>query len=246
MKGTKLICITLLLAFFVQTQIFPPGLATNNCCQDNTIKASGEGKASGQPDMAVIGLRFSEKGLTSVEAVKKLSEKVNQAISILKANGYDSSSYETGSLNVYPEYSYQNGKSEIIGQSAQQSLTVRVKGIDAKGTKVGTLVDALAQVNGINIDSVSFDIFNKTPLQTKAREAAFLDAKNKAVDYALFSGLLLGRVINIDDAEAVSAPPLRQNVKYASALAVGGGSSTSVPVGAMEISYSTTVTFSAR
>lgn len=169
MKGTKLICIALLLTILVQTQFLPPGLSTNTCCQDNTIKASGTGKASGQPDMAVIRIRFNEKGLTSVEAVQKLAAKVNQAISILKANGYDSNSYETGTLNVYPEYNYQNGRSEIVGQSAQQSLTVRIRGLDSQGTKVGTLVDALARINGLNIDSVSFDIYNKVPLQAQAR-----------------------------------------------------------------------------
>lgn len=116
--------------------------------------------------MAVVQIRFNEKGKTSADAVKALSAKVNQALDILKANGYGADAYETGSINVYPEYNYLNGRSEIIGQRASQSLTIRARGVDAKGQKVGTLVDALAQVDGINIDSVSFDIYDKTKLQT--------------------------------------------------------------------------------
>lgn len=42
--------------------------------------------------MAVVRIRFSEKGKTSAEAVKALSQKVNQALSTLKANGYGSDS----------------------------------------------------------------------------------------------------------------------------------------------------------
>ena len=135
--------------------------------------------------------------------MQALSAKVNQAISILKANGYNSDAYETGSLNVYPEYSYSSGKSEIVGQQASQSLTVNVLGLDEKGTKVGVLVDALGQINGININSVSFDIVDKTKLQAIARESAFNDAKTKAADFASFGGLNVGRVDRIDDTATV-------------------------------------------
>jgi uncharacterized protein YggE len=83
----------------------------NSCCSDNTITVSGKGVASALPDKATITISFNEKGTTSADAVKALAKKVNQAIAILKANGYNSSSYQTGSLNVYPEYSYTNGKS---------------------------------------------------------------------------------------------------------------------------------------
>ncbi len=85
--------------------------ASSGCCADNTIKVSGRGVSSALPDKATISISFSEKGTTSAEAVRALAKKVNQAIAILKANGYDSSSYETGTLNVYPEYNYLNGKS---------------------------------------------------------------------------------------------------------------------------------------
>ncbi len=64
----------------------------------------------------------------------------------------------------------------MVGQRATQSLTVTIKNIDPQGQKVGTLIDALSQVNGIKINSVSFDIFDKIKLQTEARASAFKEA----------------------------------------------------------------------
>jgi uncharacterized protein YggE len=61
--------------------------------------------------MATINLRFNEKGKTSAQAVKALSNKVNQALAILNANGLNNDAYETGSINVYPEYNNINGQS---------------------------------------------------------------------------------------------------------------------------------------
>lgn len=59
-------------------------------------------------------------------------------------------------------------------------MTIRANNIDSKGQKIGILVDSLANINGVNIDSVTFDIADKTKLQTEARAAAFRDARAKA------------------------------------------------------------------
>ena len=117
-----------------------------------------------------------------------------------------------------------------MGFQAQQSLTIKVKNLDAKGQKVATLVDALAQVDGINIDSVSFDIFDKSPLQTGARADAFKDAKAKAEDYAFLAGSSLGKLLTIDDYTAVQAAPIPLRAEALASFA-GGSSKTSVPVG---------------
>ncbi len=101
-------------------------------------------------------------------------------MAVLNANGINNDNYETGSINVLLEETFINESSQIIGQQGQQTLTVKVLKIDSTGQKVGTLVDALALVNGIIIDSVTFDIFDKTRLQINARANAFRNAKEKA------------------------------------------------------------------
>jgi uncharacterized protein YggE len=52
--------------------------------------------------------------------------------------------------------------------------------VDANGLNLGSLVDNLANINGINIDSVTFDVSDKSDLETRARANAFQDAKAKA------------------------------------------------------------------
>jgi len=54
-----------LITVFAQSQIFAPAYVSSNCCLDNQIQVSGSGVASGQPDVAVISVRFQEKALTS-------------------------------------------------------------------------------------------------------------------------------------------------------------------------------------
>lgn len=89
MNNYKTLFYVFLLIVFTHAQRYGPVIVDNSCCEDNTIKASGQGKASALPDMARVQLSFNEKGTTSAEAVQSLAAKVNQAISILKANNYD-------------------------------------------------------------------------------------------------------------------------------------------------------------
>lgn len=82
---------TLLLLLSVFSYVFTQSSST--CCERNQIIVSGEGTASAMPDIGVIGLGFEEKGLTTADAVKALSSKVNQAIDILRNNGIGSDDY---------------------------------------------------------------------------------------------------------------------------------------------------------
>lgn len=127
-------------------------------------------------------------------------------------------------------------------------MTIRARGVDSKGQKVGVLVDALAAVNGINIDSVSFDVYNKIKLQAQARADAFKDAKQKAEDYASFAGLSLGRILSIDDSQYVEAPANRFGGAADAPVAAMSVKSftTSVPLGDIDVSYRTTLTYSLR
>ena len=51
------------IVFLVQTQ---PGIySVDTCCDTNQIQVSGEGRASGQPDVAYIRIRFREQAKTS-------------------------------------------------------------------------------------------------------------------------------------------------------------------------------------
>ena len=52
-----------------------------------------------------------------------------------------------------------------MGKRASQSITVTIRNLDSQGKRVGSLIDQMAQVEDLLIDGVSFDIFDKSPLQ---------------------------------------------------------------------------------
>lgn len=217
----------------------------DSCCKYNQIQVSGQGRASAQSDLANVNVRFSQTGSTAAEAVSKLGQKVNRVIGVLKSNGYGNDAYQTNYFYVFDQYGTVNGTSQVIGKQAQISIMVKVRGPGDLGKNVATLIDALAVIEGINIDNVSFDIFDKTALQTQARADAFKDAKAKAEEYASIAGVTVGRLLSIEDSSYVSSyvSPSRG---LQGPRSVRENAGTIVPIGEQELTYTTTLTFALR
>lgn len=120
-------------------------------------------------------------------------------MNILTTNLIQTRDVKTTQLSISPVYDYVNGSQVLRGQEASQTITAKVRNLAKDGTNLGRLVDQLAGIDNINLSGISFDIENKKPLSSRARDQAFEDARAKAEQYANLSGLRLGTVQSITD-----------------------------------------------
>lgn len=80
---------------------------------------------------------------------------------------------------------------------------------------------------------MSFDKENKSEAQKQARKLAFEDAKKKAFELANLADRTLGKALSIVDNNGNSNPP----VVFNNAVAFAKSADTSVPVGALDVTY---------
>ena len=211
-------------------------LLGGECCDFDEIEVNGQGSVFGQPDMAIVRVRFESKQQTAQQVFDDINGRINALILVLNLNGYNSDDYHVDSISIYDDYN----RGQVVGKRGSQTMTISIKNINASGSQVGTLIDQITTVDRILIDSVSFDIFDKSPLQEQARSRAFDSAKQKAKDYADAASLSVGRVITIIDGEFDAAPP---TAFKAEALSIRSDAPTQVPIGEAEVSYRTRVVF---
>lgn len=215
---------------------FPPS-SGSNCCDDRTITAEGEAKLQAQPDQATINAEVKGSGKTVQDAVSSLTSKITNIISVLKANNLSEDNYETSNFNVYPNQTWNNGVSTVLGQIASQTIAINIPSITPDGAKIGKLVDQLATINGITLNGLSFDLRNKTTVYRQAREAAFQNAKSKAKDYAEALSLQLGQAITVKDTFS-TAPVVTQGGASNSMFKLAADvAPTTVNVGTIPIEY---------
>lgn len=203
----------------------------------NSISVTGDGKVSAKPDMVQITVGFQELAPTSRAALDKVSDKVESAMKILKDNGIPDSDITTSNINVYTEYDYSNNVRRIIGQRASESLSIKVKKIDAKATKPAKIIDELSSIDNLQMNGIYFDIEDKTKFFTQARELAFKKAEQKATELAKLSGVKLMKPISIsDNTYDVSPRPYVSNVAEMKTMAMNQSADTQISTGEMGIS----------
>ncbi len=208
----------------------------------NSISVSGEGKVTASPDIVRIQAGISEIAPTTKKAQTAANEKIKTILSTLEQYDINKKDIQTTNLSFYPEYDWQPSGRKLLGQKVQQTLNVIIRNINGKPDRVTNILDALGEVNGLELNSVQFDIDDRTELFTKARKEAFSKAKQKAEELAGLGEVKLLPPITISENTINYQPPMVRNFAMAEG-GMGGGGDSSLPSGELEITATISVVF---
>lgn len=212
--------------------------------QQNTFMASGEGKVKAVPDLATVTLGVVSQGATAAVVQDQNSQKINKIIEFVKQQGVSRDDIATSQFNIYPQYNYNNGKNEIIGYEARQSITIKVKGVDKSSEGLGKIISG-ATGNGANeISNVTLGFENPENLRQEAKTKAIENAKVRAQELAKAAGIELGRVVNVSENNAGSPMPYYgEGYGGAGGLMMDKAASPNIEPGNQDIVETVTLTF---
>jgi uncharacterized protein YggE len=208
----------------------------------NAIQISGEGKVFAKPDMAELRVNISEEASTTQEALEKVNKKMDQVRDVLKQNKIAENDIQTSNLTMSPKYDYTNYR-KLVGQTAGQGVYIKVKQIDSQATKAGKIVDELAKINNIEVNSIQFSLEDREGAVAKARDLAFQDAKKRGEDLAKIAGLKILKAISIQDSNSSSQPPVVYSDSASGSKEVSAARPTQISTGQLEITVRLDVAF---
>lgn len=176
----------------------------------NTITVTGTGTVMAQPDMAQVNIHFSHTAATTQEAKEAVAKAMRQVQHILEECKVDAKNVSTTSFSYDVEYEYVDGKRVRLGQRAEQSLCVKIKHIDKNPELLANLLDRVAVIDKVEVQSVEFDIENKADLYRQSRALAYNKAYAKAAQYAELAHRKISKALTIAEHNS-------QDVSYGSA-----------------------------
>lgn len=183
----------------------------------NTISITGQGKVLVKPEIGQIDLAVVTEAKTVSVAQTENTSKMNKIIKAMKDLGIKEEDLKTVSYNINPRYQYKEGKSEIIGYEASQTLRVKIRDLE----KVGQILEKGASLGANQVGSLEFTFDEPEKLKDEAREKAISNAKKKAEDLVKVLGVKLGKVVSFTEiTEPVPIP------FYHEAKSLGGGGET--------------------
>lgn len=179
-----------------------------------TVSVSGNATVRLAPDIADFTVSISETADTTREAQQLVNDKMSAVYGILKGYGISEDDLTTASMSLSPVYSWIDGKQELTGQSARQSISVTLRDISL----LANIIDSLSAVSGISLSSISLDASDKSAAIAEARRLAVQDARSRADVYAESAGLKVDRAMSIsENSYYANTSRLNANVMMASA-----------------------------
>jgi uncharacterized protein YggE len=232
MKTKFFFLITALVLGLTLTACSPSAITVQPQPPQRTITVTGTGLVTLTPDIAYINIGVHSQDASASVATAVNNTKSLAVIDVIKAAGVEEKDIQTTNFSIYPQQQYDsNGNMTGIIYVVENTVYVTVRDL----SKLGGLLDASVQAGANTINSISFDVADKSAALSQARLAAVQEARKQADELTAAAGVSLGDVQTISYYD--STAPV--SIQYSRADISSAGS---VPVQAGSTQISTTVT----
>ncbi len=162
------------------------------------ISVTGYGTASAEPDMANIAFGVDITAYSAVEAVEEASERMRGAIAAAGRFGVDEEDISTTSYSIWTEYEYDDYNyvyTDVLLYHVSDYANLELHDPD----RVGQVIAAVVEGGANYISSVYFTLEDRSGLYREARSRAVADARERAEQLALETGVALGEPTMISE-----------------------------------------------
>jgi uncharacterized protein YggE len=236
MRKQSLIFSVVLLAALVLSACGPASVSYNGAPPARTLNVNGVGQVSLTPDIAYIYIGVHTEAPTADQAVLENNTQTATVIQALKDAGIEAKDIRTSNFAIWPMDKYDPLTGTPTGEksySVDNTVYVTVRDL----AELGTILDDVIAAGANTINSIQFDVDDKTEALKQAREAAVKNAREQAEELAGYAGVDLGAIQNISFYDSIPMPIL-------DAYGKGGGgvaAEASVPIQPGEMTLQVTV-----
>ena len=206
--------------------------------ETRSLSVTGSGMVSLTPDIAYIYIGVHTENRDIAQALAENNLQAQAVADALKNAGVAVEDIQTSSFSVWSMEDYDEVGQAYTKYTVDNSVYVTVRDLSNLGTLLNTVVGSGANT----INSIQFDVADKTAALTEARQKAMENAAALAGELAQVAGLSLGEIQTITYTDSMPYPYYGMG---------GGGASApnaSVPIqpGQLQISVTVNVTYAVR
>ena len=167
------------------------------------INATGE--VTRVPDLAIISAGVVTRSPTATGAIQDAASRMERVRAALKRAGVEDRDIQTSSINLNPEYRYENNKApQLVAYSASNQLTIRFRDI----RNSGRILDALVGEGANQINGPTLTVDKPETALDEARARAVASGRARAELYARSLGQRVVRVVSVSESgSSYPVPP---------------------------------------
>jgi uncharacterized protein YggE len=238
---TKILVFTVLAFALILSACGPATINQAAAPINRTLNVNGLGSSYLTPDIAYIYIGVHNEGATASEVVEANKVQTNAVLDALKAAGVDEKDLRTTNFSIWPSQQY-SPDGIVTGTIYMVDNTVYVTVRDLDG--LGDLLDSTIAAGANSINSIQFDVADKSAAVKEARAKAVEDAKTQAQELADAAGITLGEIQNISFYDNSPYPVFEG--KGGGGGAMAADTSVSIQPGQLTISVSVSITYAIK
>ena len=208
----------------------------------NTVNVNGQAQVKAVPDLVSVYFNVETNGTNAKEAKDKNAEIVDKIITALLKEGFERKDIVTENFNIYPDYTWENGKQESNGYKAIHSIKIQ---LSTKNTdKIGEVID-IGVDSGALISYINFELSQEKQNQYKADalKQATQDARIKAESIASGLGKRVGSIVSVSDSSFDYYPWRIYEATASGGVVEAKSATTNIQPGEREINAQVAVVF---
>lgn len=215
----------------------------------NTIFVSGEGEVTAVSDIATLYINLNKEATTAKEAQSLLNGSIDKVVEYLKLQNINDKDIKSEYGGISPKYTYEtkpcymypcpSREEKIVGYTATQSITVKVREVD----NANIIKTGLAEVGVTDISGPTFSIDDEEGFKMEARSLAIEDAREKAEILAKDLGVRLGKVVSFSEGGDYRMYSSAKMVEMSYDAAPAGAQAPTLPKGENKITSNVTITY---
>lgn len=200
-----------------------------------TVTAAGTGTAAAAPDTAEMYFGVTilvADAKTALESASAAADAITKAV---KDAGVAAEDIQTANVSVYPQYSYDEGKSTTItGYSATVAVRVKLRDFET----IGDVITAANSAGANEISGPNFTLADDAEARATSLTLAAKNARQQAEVMAEAAGKSLGEIVSISET-GVTVPVIYGDRAMADTAASG----VPIEAGQLDVTANVTVVF---
>jgi len=160
------------------------------------VQVTGTGEITYEPDTANlnIGVTINNEKSAS-KAISDMTSSTKKIIEAVLKLGVPAEKLQTTNFNLNPHYVYTDNKSEVTGYDAEQTLLIKIEGVDQNKELLGKVIEAASAVGANKVQGIEFTSSKIEQIKQEARIAALKDARSKATGISEAAGVRLTKIV---------------------------------------------------
>jgi uncharacterized protein YggE len=217
-----------------------PTIVANPAPPLRSMTVNGTGQVFLTPDIAYIYIGVHTEMDTAAEAVAANNAETQKVAGALKDAGVDTKDIRTTNFSIWPNQQYSpDGQPTSTRYAVDNSVFVTVRDLE----NLGDLLDSAVAAGANSINSVQFDVADKTEALKQARDQAVEDAKAQAQELADTAGLKLGEIQSVGFYDATPVPYLDTYGKGGGGAGVAEAAAVPIQPGQLTLTVTVNMTY---